>query len=187
MCIRDSPWDEGVIVGMSGDGVTPISYLTLAQAVPQGIEISGNGGPMNYKAAADFLALGVKTVQFCTIVMKQGYGIINELESGVSFLMQERGIHSMKELIGIAQPKPVTDFMALTPVKKISDANFDVCVSCGNCARCPYLAIALDEKGLPHTDPALCIGCSICAKKCFVGAISMRTRSAEELAMLKEH
>ncbi len=139
---------------MSGEGVTPISYLTLAQAVPEGIEISGNGGPMNYKAAMDFLALGVKTVQFCTIVMKQGYGIIHDLESGTSFLMQERGIQSMKELIGIAEPNPITDFMALTPIKKISDANQDYCVSCGNCARCPYLAITLDEKGFPHTDPS---------------------------------
>ena len=180
-------WEEGVVVGMSGEGVTPISYLTLAQAVPEGIEISGNGGPMNYKAAMDFLALGVKTVQFCTIVMKQGYGIIHELESGTSFLMQERGIRSMDELIGIAQPNPITDFMALTPVKKISEAKHEVCVACGNCARCPYLAITLDEKGLPYTDPALCIGCSICAQKCFVGAISMRTRSAEELAVLREH
>jgi NADPH-dependent glutamate synthase beta subunit-like oxidoreductase/dihydroorotate dehydrogenase/Pyruvate/2-oxoacid:ferredoxin oxidoreductase delta subunit len=184
--IMGHAWEEGVIVGMSGEGVTPISYLTLAQSVPEGIEISGNGGPMNYKAAMDFLALGVKTVQFCTIVMKQGYGIIHDLESGTSFLMQERGIQSMKELIGIAQPNPITDFMALTSVKKISDANHEFCVSCGNCARCPYLAITLDEKGLPHTDPALCIGCSICAKKCFVGAISMRVRSAEELAMLRE-
>ncbi len=181
------PWEEGVIVGMSGEGVTPISYLTLAQAVPEGIEISGNGGPMDYKAACDFLALGVKTVQFCTIVMKQGYGIINDLESGTSFLMQQRGIASMKELIGIAQPSPITDFMALTPVKKISEADQDYCVSCGNCARCPYLAITLDEHGLPITDPALCIGCSICAKKCFVGAITMRTRTPEELAVLKEH
>jgi dihydropyrimidine dehydrogenase (NAD+) subunit PreA len=180
-------WEEGVIVGMSGEGVTPISYLTLAQAVPEGIEISGNGGPMNYKAAMDFLALGVKTVQFCTIVMKQGYGIIHDLESGTSFMMQERGIGSMKELIGIAQPNPITDFMALTPTKKISETNQDYCVSCGNCARCPYLAITLDEKSYPHTDPALCIGCSICAKKCFVGAITMRTRSAEELAMLIEN
>ncbi len=180
-------WDEGVIVGMSGEGVTPISYLTLAQAAPEGIEISGNGGPMNYKAAMDFLALGVKTVQFCTIVMKQGYSIIRELESGTSFMMQERGIGSMKELIGIAQPNPITDFMALSAVKKISQANLDYCVACGNCARCPYLAISLDEKGYPHTDPARCIGCSICAKKCFVGAISMRERTAEELAMLVEH
>jgi dihydropyrimidine dehydrogenase (NAD+) subunit PreA len=181
------PWDEGVIVGMSGEGVTPISYLTLSQAVPEGIEISGNGGPMNYKAAMDFLALGVKTVQFCTLVMKQGYGIINELESGTSFLMQERGIRSMKELIGVAQPHPVTDFMSLTSMKKISEASPEFCVSCGNCARCPYLAITLDEQGIPHTDPALCIGCSICAKKCFTGAILMRTRSAEELSVLKEY
>jgi heterodisulfide reductase subunit A-like polyferredoxin len=77
--------------------------------------------------------------------------------------------------------------MALTPVKKISGASPLLCVSCGNCARCPYLAITLDNQGLPHTDPARCIGCSICAKKCFTGAINMRVRSAEELAVLKEH
>jgi len=180
-------WEEGVIVGMSGEGVTPISNLTLAQAVPQGVEISGNGGPMNYKAAMDFLALGVKTVQFCTLPTKYGYGIIHELESGTSFLMQERGIGSMGELIGIAQPHPITDFMALSPVKKVSDFNYDLCTSCGNCARCPYLAIVLDNARMPQTDPARCIGCSICAQKCFVGAISMRIRLPEELEALKEN
>ncbi|MGZ9220514.1 MAG: FAD-dependent oxidoreductase [Anaerolineales bacterium] len=180
-------WEEGVIVGMSGDGVTPISYLTLANAVPEGIEISGNGGPMTYKAAMDFLALGVKTVQFCTIATKYGSGIIRDLESGTAFLMQERGIKSMKELIGIAQPHPFTDFMALSPIKKISEFNYDLCTSCGNCARCPYLAIQLDDKGRPHSDPANCIGCSICAQKCFVGAIAMRQRTSEELALLVEN
>jgi dihydropyrimidine dehydrogenase (NAD+) subunit PreA len=180
-------WEEGVVVGMSGEGVTPISYLSLAQAVPEGIEISGNAGPMNYKAAMDFLALGVKTVQFCTIIMKHGVGIIEELESGTAFLMQERGIQSMRELIGIAQPHPIADFMALSPVKKVSDADHELCVSCGNCARCPYLAIAIDVKRLPWTDPAKCIGCSICAQKCFVGAITMRVRTPEELTALKEH
>jgi dihydropyrimidine dehydrogenase (NAD+) subunit PreA len=182
----DRLWDEGVIVGMSGEAVTPISYLTLAQAASEGIEISGNGGPMNYKAAMDFLALGVRTVQFCTIVMKHGYGIIRDLESGTSFLMQERGINSMKELIGIAQPHPITDFMSLSSIKKLSQVDPDLCVACGNCARCPYLAITLDGHGIPQTDPALCIGCSICAQKCFTGAISMRLRTAGELAVLKE-
>jgi dihydropyrimidine dehydrogenase (NAD+) subunit PreA len=119
--------------------------------------------------------------------MKEGYGIISDLESGTSHMMLQRGIHSMQELIGLAQPNPITDFMALTPVKKISEANKEYCVSCGNCARCPYLAITLDEQGYPPTDAALCIGCSICAKKCFVGAISMRSRTPEELAILKEN
>ncbi len=180
-------WEEGVVVGMSGEGVTPISNLTLAQAVPEGIEISGNAGPMTYKAAMDFLALGVKTVQFCTIATKHGYGIIHELESGTSFLLQERGIHSIQELVGIAQPHPITDFMALSPVKKVSDFNWDLCVGCGNCARCPYLAIELDDSRRPSSDPVRCIGCSICAQKCFVGAITMRQRSPQELTALIEN
>ena len=182
----DRRWEEGVIVGMSGEGVTPISNLTLAQAVPEGVEISGNAGPMNYKAAMDFLALGVKTVQFCTIATKHGYGIIKELESGTAFLMQARGIASVKELIGIAQPHPITDFMALSPIKSLSQPDHELCVSCGNCARCPYLAITLDDRSKPYTDPSKCIGCSICAQKCFVGAIKMRVRSQEELSALKE-
>ncbi len=180
-------WEEGVVVGMSGEGVTPISNLTLAQAVPQGIEISGNAGPMTYKAAMDFLALGVRTVQFCTIATKHGYGIIRELKSGTSYLMQARGFGSMKELIGIAQPRPIVDFMDLSPVKQVSEANDDLCVGCGNCARCPYLAIELDAMHKPHTDPSLCIGCTICAQKCFVGAMGMRVRTPAELAALKEN
>jgi len=179
-------WEDGVVLGMSGEGVLPISYFTLARAVPLGIEISGNGGPMNYRETANFLALGVKTVQFCTIVMKYGYGIFNELTQGVSYLMKEKGIKSMKELIGIAQPDPITDFMNLSPTKKISQVIEELCVSCGNCTRCPYQAITLNKKGIPETDPEKCIGCSICSKKCFVGALYMRDRTKEELEMLKE-
>jgi dihydropyrimidine dehydrogenase (NAD+) subunit PreA len=110
---EDRRWEEGVVVGMSGEGVLPISNLTLAKVSGMGIAVSSNGGPMNYKAAANFLALGAQTVQFCTIVMKYGLGIVNELHSGLSFLMQDRGFKSVKELIGAALPHPITDFMAL--------------------------------------------------------------------------
>jgi NADPH-dependent glutamate synthase beta subunit-like oxidoreductase/dihydroorotate dehydrogenase/Pyruvate/2-oxoacid:ferredoxin oxidoreductase delta subunit len=181
-----STWEEGVVVGMSGEGVTPISNLTLANVSKLGVSVSGNGGPMDYKAAAHFLALGAETVQFCTIAMKYGYGIIDELHSGVSHLMEERGIRSMKELIGRALPNPITGFMDLSPVKKISHADSKLCQHCGNCTRCPYLAITLDKKGVPITDPAKCIGCSICAQKCFSGAIKMRDRTDKEAEMLVE-
>ncbi|MBI4870009.1 MAG: FAD-dependent oxidoreductase [Candidatus Riflebacteria bacterium] len=179
-------WEEAIVVGMSGQGVTPISYLTLASAVPVGIEISGNGGPMDYKAAMNFLALGVRTVQFCTIVMKHGAAIIQELESGTAHLMAERGIRSMKELIGRAQPKPITDFMALPATKRISHHDHDLCVKCGNCVRCPYLAVSFDAEQKLRTDPERCVGCSICVQKCFVGALSMRERTPAEAAALKE-
>ena len=179
-------WEEGVVVGASGAGILNISYLSLASVSHQGVHISGNGGPMDYKAAADFLALGVRTVQFCTLVMKYGYGVIDDLCDGVSHLMAARGMDSMDKLIGAALPGPVTDFMELSPAKKISKADPALCLQCGNCTRCPYLAIELDADGAPQTDPGKCIGCSICSLKCFAHAITMQERTPYELAQLKE-
>jgi NADPH-dependent glutamate synthase beta subunit-like oxidoreductase/dihydroorotate dehydrogenase/Pyruvate/2-oxoacid:ferredoxin oxidoreductase delta subunit len=183
---RKETWEEGVVVGMSGDGVLPISYLTIANAVGSEVVISGNGGPMDYKAAADFLALGARTVQFCTLVMKYGYTVIDHIEEGVSHLMAERGIGSMEELIGRALPDAITDFMDLSSEKAISAVHEDLCLSCGNCTRCPYLAITLDEEKHPVTDAAKCIGCGICTLKCFSGALYLRERTEEEAAALKE-
>jgi dihydropyrimidine dehydrogenase (NAD+) subunit PreT len=179
-------WEEGVVVGMSGEGVLPISNLTLAKVSGMGIAVSGNGGPMNYKAAADFLALGAPTVQFCTIVMKYGLGIVDELHSGLSFLMQERGFASVRELIGSALPDPITGFTSLSAAKKLPQVIRELCEHCGNCTRCPYQAIALDRQRIPAFDPARCIGCSLCAQKCFAGAIFMRRRNARETALLQE-
>jgi len=184
----DKPsWEEGIIVGMSGEGVLPISYLTLAKAAGAGVAISGNGGPMDYKAAADFLALGAKTVQFCTLVMKYGYSVIDHIEEGVSHLMQDRGIGSMADLIGRALPSPVTDFMDLSATKAVSDVHKELCLHCGNCTRCPYLAITLNEEKVPETDASKCIGCGICAMKCFSQALYLRERTEEETAALSEH
>ncbi len=181
-----SAWEEGIVVGMSGDGVLPISYLTLANAMSAGVVISGNGGPMDYKAAADFLALGATTVQFCTLVMKYGYAVIDHIEEGVSHLMLDRGIASTAELIGRAFPQPITDFMDLSPKKAISAVHEELCLSCGNCTRCPYMAITLDDDKHPVTDGSKCIGCGICALKCFSSALYLRERTEEEAVALKE-
>ncbi len=179
-------WEEGIVVGMSGEGVIPISNLTLANVSKLGVAVSGNGGPMDYKSAAHFLALGARTVQFCTVVMKNGYGVIDDLHAGLSHMMQERGIKSVNELIGRAMPNPVTGFMELTATKKISAVNAELCIHCGNCTRCPYLAIKLDKDKVPATDAERCIGCSICTQKCPSGALYMRDRTKKELMSLCE-
>lgn len=179
-------WDEAIIYGMSGGGVLPISYLTLASVGNLGVFVSGNGGVMDYKQAADFLALGCGNVQMCTAPMKYGYGYHDELASGLSHLMADRGFKSVKELIGCALPHPVTGFMELTPKKRISSVVKELCQSCGNCTRCSYGAITLDSEKHPTFNAELCVGCSICTQKCFAGALKMRERTAEEHAMLKE-
>ncbi|HPJ72635.1 MAG TPA: 4Fe-4S binding protein, partial [bacterium] len=179
-------WEEGAVVGMSGAAIAPINYLSLAKIGNLGVHVSGNGGPMDYMAAAHFLALGTRTVQFCTIAERFGVGIIRELCQGLSHLMQDRGIGSVAELIGIALPNPIRDFMELSAVKKISSVNEDLCVHCGNCTRCPYLAIELNRDMLPETDPERCIGCGMCTFLCPAGALSLRERTAEEAEKLKE-
>lgn len=179
-------WEEGIVVGMSGAGVLPISNLTLANVSKMGVAVSGNGGPMDYRAAANFLALGAGTVQFCTIVMKYGYGIVDELHSGLSHLLEARSLKSVAQLVGCALPHPIIGFMELSAEKKISDVNRDLCQHCGNCTRCPYLAITLDEEKVPKTDASRCIGCSICVQKCFSGALFMRERTKKERTLLSE-
>jgi dihydropyrimidine dehydrogenase (NAD+) subunit PreA len=163
-----------------------ISNLTLAKVSGMGMVVSGNGGPMDYKGAANFLTLGARTVQFCTIAMKYGVGIIDELHSGLSYLIQEHGIGSVEQLIGSALPNPITDFMELTATKKIPNVTSELCEHCGNCTRCPYQAIELDKNKVPTFDPSRCVGCSLCAQKCFSGAIAMRNRTKLELSLLKE-
>lgn len=171
---REEGWDEGIIVGMSGEGALPISYLSLARAGNMGVFVSGNGGAMNYMDAANFLALGAGNVQFCTVAEKYGYGIIDELKMGLSHLLEAKKLHSVAELIGIAQPKPVTDFMELPKKTKSSSLKRDLCVQCGNCTRCPYLAISLDKDGYPQIDTDKCVGCSLCVQLCFAGALEMK-------------
>lgn len=173
-------WEEGIVMGMSGAGIAPISFLTLAKVAHLGVFVSGNGGPMDYMAAAHFLALGARNVQFCTIAMRYGVGVITELESGLSHLMAERGIRSVSELIGRALPRPITPFPELSPVKPISQVRKELCISCGNCTRCPYQAITMDSNKLPVTDASKCIGCSICVQKCISGALYMRERTKDE-------
>ena len=179
-------WDEGVVIGLSGEGILPISYLTLAKAAGFGCRISGNGGPMNYRQAADFLALGAESVQFCTLPLHSGVEIVEDLHAGLSGLLAALGLRSVSELIGRALPRPIRDFPDLSAKKRISTVERRLCVHCGNCSRCPYQAIELDRRGVPRTDPALCIGCSLCAQRCFAGALSMRTRTAAERAALRE-
>ena len=179
-------WDEGIVVGMSGEGVLPISNLTLAKVSGMGVIVSGNGGPMDYRSAANFLALGARTVQFCTIVMKYGVRIVDELHSGLSYLMEERGFRSVRDLIGSALPDPITEFGELTATKKLPQVVRELCQHCGSCTRCAYQAIELDNQTVPRFDPSRCVGCSLCAQKCFSGAIAMRKRTKRELLLLHE-
>ncbi|KAL0238780.1 hypothetical protein PCE1_004472 [Barthelona sp. PCE] len=175
-------WFEARTTGMHGSGVFPISCLSLASVINLGVTISGNGGLMNYRDCADFLALGVKGgLQFCSIAYHSGVNIVKDLCSGLSHMFQELNISDIDSFIGRAAPEPITDFMDLTGVKRISLVNNDECINCGNCTRCPYLAIVRNKQRMLVTNEDKCIGCGICAKLyCPADAITMIDRVEKE-------
>ena len=86
----------------------------------------------------------------------------------------------MAELSGIAQPDPIRGFTDLDAVKQVSTCARQMCVQCGNCTRCPYLAISAGRDGYPVTDAHRCIGCGLCVLQCVAGALSLRSRKAGE-------
>eukprot|EP00792_Barthelona_sp_PAP020_P006716 TRINITY_DN3062_c0_g1_i1.p1 TRINITY_DN3062_c0_g1~~TRINITY_DN3062_c0_g1_i1.p1 ORF type:complete len:831 (+),score=279.54 TRINITY_DN3062_c0_g1_i1:1252-3744(+) len=180
---------QGRTVGLHGQGVVHISYKSLANACQYGLETSGNGGVMNYFHAANFLALGVNSVQCCTLPTKEGVEVIDDLCYGLSHWLAMEGLNSVDELKGRAVEEPLTGFLDLSPVKRISEHDMSLCVECGNCKRCPYMAIDLrviDGKYTLETDASKCIGCSICVLKCPADAMYMRDRTPEELEVCPE-
>eukprot|EP00768_Dysnectes_brevis_P006198 gnl/Dysnectes_brevis/478_a531_3237.p1 GENE.gnl/Dysnectes_brevis/478_a531_3237~~gnl/Dysnectes_brevis/478_a531_3237.p1 ORF type:complete len:796 (-),score=305.95 gnl/Dysnectes_brevis/478_a531_3237:79-2466(-) len=169
-------WDDAMVVGMSGAGVKAISNLTLASVADIPIHISGNGGVVDYRGAADFLALGVETVQICALAEERGVRIVEDLNAGLSHFMAGNGFESISDMIGAAKigGHPICDFETLPAHKKVAKLTKPrQCVACLTCVDCPYQAIS----GMPiRIDPLKCIGCSLCTLRCPGSCLEMVDR-----------
>jgi NADPH-dependent glutamate synthase beta subunit-like oxidoreductase/NAD-dependent dihydropyrimidine dehydrogenase PreA subunit len=179
----EAGWAGGVVApGTSSDERDRVrrDVERLAREYPDRLTFVSAGGPgagdgdcgaMDYRAAANHLALGAPTVQLGAIVARHGLGIVRELESGLSHLLAERGMRAVAELVGSALPGPAAPG---EPGPATCEVSRERCARCGNCSRCPQLAVALDATGAPTVDPARCTGCGACVEQCFTGALSLR-------------
>jgi Na+-translocating ferredoxin:NAD+ oxidoreductase RNF subunit RnfB len=107
--------------------------------------------------------------------MMYGLGVVNELQGGLSFFLAERGLRSVPELVAsaAAQTIPPTG-------KAVCEVDLATCTGCGNCSRCPHLAIALDARGMPTVDRERCVGCALCVQLCLGGSLSLHRPACEE-------
>ncbi|MEO9628987.1 MAG: 4Fe-4S dicluster-binding protein, partial [Sulfitobacter sp.] len=147
-----------------------------------GLPISGIGGVTTWRDAAEFLALGAGNVQVCTAAMTYGFKVVQEMISGLSEYMDEKGMTSVDELVGRAVPN-VTDWNQLN-LNYVAKAKIDqdLCISCGRCfAACEdtsHQAIAMSEDRTFTVIEEECVACNLCVNVCPVeDCISM-----EELA-----
>jgi dihydropyrimidine dehydrogenase (NAD+) subunit PreA len=168
--------------GYCGPAVKPIAMHMMAEiardAETAGIPISGIGGVTTWRDAAEFISLGCGNVQVCTAVMTYGFKIIDEMTSGLSEWMDEKGYTSINDFVGRAVPN-VTDWQYLN-LNYIAKAKIDqeACIKCGRCfAACEdtsHQAISMSEDRVFEVMDDECVACNLCVDVCPVeNCISM--------------
>jgi NADPH-dependent glutamate synthase beta subunit-like oxidoreductase/ferredoxin len=140
-------------------------------AARHGLAVSAKGALLDYRAAATALAGGARTVQLDAVVRRHGLGVVGELQAGLAHHLAARGLRGLAGLAGGAgtAPGPARDGHVCVVERAL-------CAGCGNCTRCPELAVTLDARGLPAVDPARCTGCGDCVETCFTGALALAAR-----------
>jgi dihydropyrimidine dehydrogenase (NAD+) subunit PreA len=134
------------------------------------------GGISNWQDAAQYIALGSDAVQICTEVMINGYGIINNLKSGLLNYLETKGMENLKELKNIAIPK-ITSHENLNKKNHLYP-NIDN-EKCGKCGKCVNICSESEYNALKKTescievDKNVCAGCSLCSHVCPQNAITM--------------
>lgn len=164
--------------GYSGSAVKPIGLRVVSQLAKASLlPISGIGGISSWEHAVEYLLLGASNVQVCTAVMLKGYGIIDDLLTGLENFMVRKGFSSVKELIGLSVPKIIahTNLDRSNPLK--AEVKQEWCTSCGICVTAcrdaGYGAISLGSSKMLLIDQEKCDGCSLCTHVCRRKALTM--------------
>ncbi|MBL4787238.1 MAG: NAD-dependent dihydropyrimidine dehydrogenase subunit PreA, partial [Cohaesibacteraceae bacterium] len=167
---------KGTHGGYCGPAVKPIALNMVAEiarsAETRGLPISGIGGISNWRDAAEFMALGCGNVQVCTAAMVFGFKVVEDMISGLSDWMDEKGHTGIDDFVGKAIPN-VTDWQYLN-LNYIAKAKIDqdLCIQCG---RCHIVCEDTSHQAITHmVDGARkfeviddeCVGCNLCVSVC---------------------
>ena len=176
---------KGTHGGYCGPAVKPIALNMVAEiardAETHRRPISGIGGIGSWRDAAEFMVLGAGTVQVCTAAMHYGFRIVDDMISGLSNWMDEKGYATLDDLVGLAVPN-VTDWQFLNLKYDIkARIDQDKCIKCGlchiACEDAAHQAILNEKDGARHFEvvDAECVGCNLCMHVCPVeDCISMQ-------------
>lgn len=165
---------KGAHGGYCGPAVKPIALNMVAEiarnAETANLPISGIGGITTWRDAAEFIALGAGSVQVCTAAMTYGFKIVEEMKSGLSQWMDEKGHTSIAAISGRAVPN-CSDWknLNLNYVAK-AKINQDLCISCGRCfAACEdtsHQAIGMSADRTFTVIDEECVACNLCVTVC---------------------
>ena len=176
---------HSAVGGYSGNAVKPIALRFIGELgqnpALQGMHISAMGGVETWRDALEFILLGAGSIQVTTAVMQYGYRIIEDLKTGLSLYLAEKGFRSVKDAMGLALDSlsPTTDTLERDTVI-FPQFNRERCIGCGrceiSCADGGHQAIHLDENRHPQLNGKKCVGCHLCLLVCPQQAIVPGTK-----------
>jgi dihydropyrimidine dehydrogenase (NAD+) subunit PreA len=137
------------------------------------------GGITTWEHAIEYLLVGSTTLQVCTIVMFEGFDVVQDLNHGLKTYMHEHGLISLHEIIGKALPSLTSHEKLPRQPKMVSSIDGELCLHCGKChVACrdgAYYAISFGDDRKPVVDEEKCDGCSLCTHVCPIwGCITMK-------------
>ncbi|MCB0514549.1 MAG: NAD-dependent dihydropyrimidine dehydrogenase subunit PreA [Bacteroidetes bacterium] len=175
--VRPNVGGQSAYGGYCGPAVKPIALKMLHSLSKNewfnNTAISGIGGVSTWQDAAEFMLLGAQNVQVCTAVMKHGFRIIEDLTSGLSNWMDEKGFKSIDDFVGLSVKK-VSDWEQLDlNFHIVANIDQDKCIHCGlcyiACEDTSHQAISLTQ-GQPYNTYNIiekeCVGCNLCQIMC---------------------
>jgi dihydropyrimidine dehydrogenase (NAD+) subunit PreA len=141
--------------GYCGPAVKPIALhmvAALAREPRVPLPISGIGGISTWRDAAEFMALGARTVQVCTAVMHHGYRIVEDMIEGLDNYLEDHGMASAEELVGRAVPAYREWGDLDLNYSLVAKIDADACIGCQLC----YVACLDGAHQCIHTHKGAC-------------------------------
>ncbi|MDQ0268259.1 NAD-dependent dihydropyrimidine dehydrogenase subunit PreA [Cytobacillus purgationiresistens] len=176
---------KGAHGGYCGPAVKPIALNMVGECARNSrinVPISGIGGISNWQDAAEFMLMGSTSVQVCTAAMHHGFRIVEDMIDGLNNYLDEKGISSVKEIIGKSVPK-YSDWGDLDlNYKVVANINNEVCINCNKCHiacedtshQCIDMLTDSNGNKMLKVREEDCVGCNLCSIVCPVdGAIDM--------------
>lgn len=127
--------------------------------------VMGSGGIRTWQHIVESIMYGAQSVQLCTVLMTEGFGLIDKMLQGLGDYMDQMGYASIEDFRGLALKNILgPGEMQYTDVVARIDA--DKCSGCTRCTKLPTCdAIYMADKKCT-VDAAKCVACGLCVSVC---------------------
>lgn len=160
--------EKGSFGGCTGPWSRRFTHRFLSDihaAVPDA-GLMGGSGIQSWDHIVETIMFGAQSVQICTSVIQQGFGLIKNLVHGLEQFMDEQNYNSIEDMRGLALQYVVKPGEMI--YKDVTaEISADQCSGCGSCNRIGHCrAISVGENGKSVVNPDLCAGCGFCVGVC---------------------